>query len=148
MSCYVDTSVVLKLYVTESDSPEWLAWIARKQAPLYSSQLLKIELAFALSQKEKREEIRPNSAINIFQHFLSDVSRGRYSLLPLENTVFTKALELAFLTLDPEFTPLRTLDGLHLATALTHEFTHIATTDKRLMNASERVGITPVDPGD
>ncbi len=142
---YLDTSVALKLYVMECDSPAWLSWVATQNAPLPSSQLLKIELAYALSQKEQRGEIFPGAAMELFQHFLTDVAIGRFTLLPLDDGIFITSLKLAFSGMQMS-SPLRTLDGLHLSTVLTHGFTHIVTADQRLAAAARRLGVTPVLP--
>lgn len=145
MKLYVDTSVLLKFYVTEPDSPAWLEWLSRQSGPLFCSELVKVELAFALAQKERREEIFPGASLILFQDFLGDVCAGHFRILPMDAPVLQKSFSLALGESDLSL-PLRTLDGIHLATDLVHSLESIATADKRMAAAAQALGLRCESP--
>lgn len=140
MSVYWDTSVVLKLYVEETDSETWYKLLQMEKEQIYSSELLKLEMAFCLAQKEYRGEVSRNGAAALFDRFLNDVAKGLYGLFPMQPHVFSKAYTLAFSHIS-DLNLLRTLDGIHLSTALQHGFRKIATADHRLAKAAQAEGL-------
>ena len=75
MRVYWDTSAVLKVYAPESDSNGYISLIVQKEIPLYASVLLKIELYYALFQKERRAEIKTGSANQLYDKFLTDLKK-------------------------------------------------------------------------
>jgi predicted nucleic acid-binding protein len=126
----------LKLYAEEGDSAEWQQHILLQKTPLRTSALSFSEMAYALKQKETRGEIKPGAAEILFKLFKSDVGAGHFLLAPIGRDILKASVELL-----ANEAPLRTLDGLHLATAKLLNCHQIATTDKRLAGASESVGI-------
>lgn len=145
MKLYADTSVLLKFYVMESDSTTWLDWLSRQTGPLICSELVKVELAFALAQKERREEIFAGASLELFEDFLGDVRAGRFRILQMDSPVLQKSFSLALGYSDLSL-PLRTLDGIHLATALVHTLERIATADKRMAVAAQGFGLRCENP--
>lgn len=140
---YWDTSVILKLYVEEEDSAHWQASALLQSLPLRSSALLKGELAHALKQKEQRGEIIAGAAKALFAIFSEDLAAGRFVLIPVGEDVLASAAGLAL-----EGVALRTLDGLHLATAVVSQCRQMATTDTRLAEAARRKGFTVLEGAD
>jgi predicted nucleic acid-binding protein len=132
---YWDTSVIVKLYAEEEDSAEWQQRILLQEAPLRTSALSFSEMAYALKQKEARAEIKSGAAKILFKLFESDVDAGRFLLVPIGKDVLKASVELLACG-----SPLRTLDGLHLATAKLLKCHKIATTDRRLAEAARSAG--------
>lgn len=144
---YWDTSCVLKLYCAESDSLAWQGLAAGAEEGLLSSALLSAELAFALARKEARGDIRRGGAKRLHAQFLRDVQAGRFQLIPVGADVLEGAAQLAarcLLARRP--VSLRTLDGIHLATAVLMKCPALATADERMQSASAVLGLEWVAP--
>ena len=139
---YWDTSCVVKLYAAEADSEELLALATETDDALCCSAVLTAELFYALRQKELRKEIRPGAAGALFSAFELDVESGRFVLLPVGRDVLLDAVEVAKSCLDrtPPI-PIRTLDGIHLATARLLRVARMVTTDGRMRAAAARLSI-------
>lgn len=142
---YWDTSCVIKLYAAESDSRAWQAKALGTAEALTSSALLETELAFALHGKERRRDLVAGGAAALRRLFASDVASGRFRLFPVGTDVLAKAAELAgwSATVDPVL-HLRTLDAIHLATALQLDCSGIATADDRMRRAAAELGLVLV----
>ena len=133
---YWDTSCLIKLYVTESDSDVWQEFLSHQSTPGGSSALLQSELTYALRQKEVRKEVRKGSATRLIQAFQKHVETGRFDLFPVESDVLKLSVEVAQRCYAAKPTvPLRTLDGIHLATAMLIGCGAVATTDQRMLSA-------------
>lgn len=142
MRPYWDTSCVLKLYCPEADSPKYLARVALESEPLVSSVLLISELLFAFLQKELRGEIGQGTAGALYDALLEDVEQGRFTLIPLGDDVRKESRRVAeFCYRANPPIPLRTLDGLHLASARLAHCKEILSTDVRLQAAAALPGI-------
>lgn len=144
---YWDTSCVLKLYTAESDSLTWQQQALGARDEFAASALLETEMAYALEQKELRGDVRPGGAQALLRLFRRDLQAGRFALCPVGGDVMALAADLAarwYHAAEP--LPLRTLDGLHLATAMLLRCRAIATADRRLQAAAVQVGIPLLDP--
>lgn len=142
---YWDTSTLIKLYAEEYDSAAWEDLAVRSGVALGTSALTNAEMAFALRQKEMRNEISGGSAVALHKLFRADVKSGRIRLFPLGNAVIEEAVRMSVGTNEVS-PPLRTLDGLHLATARVADCRGVATADKRMREAAESAGFRIVDP--
>jgi uncharacterized protein len=142
---YWDTSCVIKLYALESDSEQWELTACEGREQLVSSALMRTEGAFALEQKERRGEILPGGASALMELLDRDISAGRFNLFPVGEDVLRHAASLAgeCYHAAPSI-PLRTLDGIHLATAQLLKCTSIATADGRMRTGAEHLGLTPL----
>jgi len=139
---YWDTSCVLKLYTPEDDSGVYLDMADGSGEPLFSSEVLNTELFYALCQKESRGYIKSGWAERLHQKFRSDVENGRLVLLAVGHDVLAQAVEVArscYAQKPPIM--LRTLDGIHLGTALAAKCTEIVTTDRRMRQGAELLGL-------
>jgi predicted nucleic acid-binding protein len=132
---YWDTSVILKLYVDEPDSMDWQRMAVSSEPPLRSSSLALSELAHALKQLERAKRIRKNAASALHNQFRTDVEAGRFVLLPLGQDVIDLSVDFAL-----KAGGLRTLDGLHLASARLLRCSRMATGDNRLAQVAETAG--------
>ena len=136
MDIYWDTSCLLKLYCREADSERYVQEIQNSKQPPISSALVRVELYYAFAQKAAREETGGRSGEQLFAGFQSDVELGRIQLLPFGDDVAHEARKIARLCY--ESSPpvlLRSLDGIHLATATLANCDRILSTDIR-MNAA------------
>lgn len=136
--CYVDTSVLLKLYVTEPFSDEVQDYLSSIDRPAISS-LSMLEWHCAMAQRLRAGSFSDAYLAMARQEFMRHVSEGYFRLQPVSDTLLTQALWL----LDAvKPTPLRTLDALHLAAARAIGARGIATADKIMCQAAERLGMT------
>jgi predicted nucleic acid-binding protein len=140
---YWDTSCVIKLYTAESDSEEWQHHACDAEEQLVSSALMRTESAYALEQKECRGEILSGGAAKLLELLDHDVAGGRFNLFPVGEDVLSEAVAIAGVCYraSPNV-PLRTLDGIHLATAALLKCTCIATTDEGTRKGAQILGIT------
>lgn len=139
---YWDTSVILKLYVEEEHSSFWQAVAFAQRPPLCTSALTEVEFVFALRQKEQRGELLPGSTTALRDMFGKDVACGHFLTVPIGSDILEVCRQLPFRkAFEKGQNNLRTLDGVHLATALKMDCRSIATADKRLAIASRLAGL-------
>jgi len=148
MPTYWDTSCLLKLYCRESDSEQYVREIDTARLPPRSSVLVRVELYYAFQQKAARDEIGGRSAEQLFDDFHSDVEQGRIQLLPFGEDVAFEARKIAqqcYASSPPVF--LRSLDGIHLATAMISKCRRILSTDNRMISAAALLLHPETEPG-
>ena len=144
MAVYWDTSCVLKLYCpeSESDSETYLGKLESAAAPPLSSVLLATELHFAFQQKFRRNETAGRKPEQLIRRFQTDVGKGRFQLIPLDDDIHREARRICRLCYErPDPIGLRTLDGLHLATATLASCREVVTTDERMSLAMPLLGL-------
>lgn len=129
---YLDTAALVKLVRREAESDALADWLAeRTDAPWVTSVLAEVELGRALRRTEP--------------DLLSAVPAVLARLYRCEIDATVRATAAAFS--DPA---LRTLDALHLATALVvlgDELTGFVTYDQRLLESAQDRGLPAVAPG-
>jgi predicted nucleic acid-binding protein len=109
---YLDTSAAVKLYVLELGST-WLHGLlsADQQPVLLSSLILRVEMRSAFARRLREESVTIDEYADMCQLF--DAHRAAfYRLSPLDETVMQLACSLV------DHRPLRSIDAVHLATAL------------------------------
>lgn len=74
---YWDTSCLLKLYVSEPDSPVWLDSVRQQTSPILTSVLTETEFAFALMRKEAEGELRPRPRLRSPSFYGTTLLKGR-----------------------------------------------------------------------
>lgn len=144
---YWDTSTALKLYCDESDSAAWKEFAGGQTEQSISSALADAELRIALLRKETRRELRAGGARALHADFRQDVDDGLFRLIPIGADVLEKSIAIAercFTARRPVH--VRTLDSLHLATALILRCGAIATTDERMKDAAKILGLPVATP--
>lgn len=134
---YIDTSVLVKLYVEEPDSEACEAIVAG--APLVSSRLLRCEFRSALLSKVSRGIISAELMAEVWREFENSVATREIHLVSLDDMVVQDAADLLD-ELGPTV-PLRTLDALHLATCLSLEAGSLFTKDVRMRQAAVQLGL-------
>jgi hypothetical protein len=107
----------------------------------------RIEMAYALRQKESRGEILPTAGRHLTALFDRDADDGRFVVLPWGPDLVKAAREvLEQPSSGQESVPIRTLDGIHLAAARAGRLPAIVTTHNRMQAAAAALGFGIVDP--
>src|SRR3954470_19665357 len=107
---YLDTSILVKLYIAERDSVACSTKVSG--APLASSELAYAEFWSALLAKEKANQISSAVRQRAWETFLGDIRETVLTLFPLNFVTLSDATEI-MLEVHPHV-PLRTLDAVHL----------------------------------
>ena len=139
---YWDTSALFKLYVTEPGSQELFQIAAETREPVTSSAIITAEMLCALHRKEADGDLGAGSAKVVYSKFLEDIRGNRLLVLPFDSEVAAVAetvVRLAYQRRPRIF--LRSLDAIHLATALSVRTTVFVTVDGRLRDLAEAVGL-------
>ncbi|MEY2880236.1 MAG: hypothetical protein RLZZ15_2616 [Verrucomicrobiota bacterium] len=135
---YLDSSVLVKLYVREPDTAECAALIGRQ--PMTTSELAWGELASALMQKERAGYITPEVHAEAWATFLADVGARRVHLMELSGDTVLDAVEI-MREVHPAV-PLRTLDAIHLATFQNTVAGPLFSKDRRMNDAARLLGFS------
>ena len=141
-AAYWDTSCVLALYAPEEISSQAAELATLEKGQIHSSAILEFEMTFAVHAKEARGEIPSGGSAKVLSQFQTDLQRGRYLLVPLGIDIKACTRDIAARTLQaepPVF--LRTLDGIHIATALELGSSELITADRKMADAAIRLGI-------
>lgn len=129
VSFYFDTSALVKVVVDEAESTALTAWLTEKSRSLYSSSLTRTELMRTVRRYAPDSQARARS-------LLGTVTLAR---------ITPSLLERAALLDPPE---LRSLDAIHLATALDlgSDLNGLVTYDNRLARAAASLGVPTLAP--
>ena len=129
MAYYVDTSALTKLVVAEPESKALRKWLTATNRQLVSSDLARTELLRAVRRAAPDRMVQAREVLDSLV------------LLQVSTDVFEAAAHL-------EPTVLRTLDAIHLASALTlgDELEGVVAYDERLAQAAQGVGIAVIQP--
>ena len=139
---YWDTSALLKVYVQETDSAYFLNLLSNSTTPLFTANVTQTEILGALHRKEQVRDINPGAANALFKQLLADESAGRIIMIPGGKDIIAETEELVKKVYSqPKPIMLRSLDAIHIASALTVNASTLFTTDKRLKEASLLMGL-------
>lgn len=139
---YWDTSALVKLYCSEEGSEELTRVVEESTTPCWTSVLTETEIFYAFQQKFSRDETGGTTPSQLLSTFQKDVQQERIVLIPLGNEIMQEARELAqacFLKKTP--ISLRSLDGLHLASAKAAKCTQLITSDEGMKQAAAAAGL-------
>jgi len=134
---YWDTSVLLKLFVEERDSAFYTALIEEAGAIIHTSELSRPELLRALRGKRLEGAIRRGAEERLMHRFESEVEKRRIILVSIGPEIqrqFEVVLKVCYTQRRPIL--VRTLDALHLASALASKTTQIVCSDMRMREAA------------
>lgn len=129
---YLDTSIIVKLLVTERDTEFFQDRLVDEL--LSTSELALTEVWSALLAKERNEEISARERAAGWAVFTERVRSKEITLHPLNTLVLKKShgvMELCHPTV-----PLRTLDAIHTATCDLKQDFPLCTTDRRMRAAA------------
>ncbi|MBI5300063.1 MAG: type II toxin-antitoxin system VapC family toxin [Deltaproteobacteria bacterium] len=133
MICYLDSSVVLRKLLRESHAlPQW-----RQIRKGFASRLLRLECLRTIERLRFRGVLSNEDTVKIRKAFFSLLDT--IALLPLTEKIIQRAEQ-------PFASPVGSLDGLHLATALLWQETRgesffLATHDQELAQAAHAHGL-------
>ncbi len=133
---YLDTSVLAKWYLAESNSESVSDYIIGLDGAVIST-LTKTEMRCLLARRKRMLEFGADLEGQIYATFVDDIAQGHLTLLKVEDKHLESAANL--IAILPEYT-LRTFDALHLAIAQHHGLELIATADKLFANAAGALG--------
>jgi len=125
---YIDSSAIIKLIRLENESKALVAALPKR---IISSNLSRVEVLRTI-------KIHANESLESAYSVLAEIE-----MLLIDNAVMTTAESL------PPFITLRTLDSIHLASALTlrNDIEGIITYDKDMAKASLAMGLKVLSPG-
>jgi predicted nucleic acid-binding protein len=136
---YVDTSVLVALYLPEGKSDAVGRWYTSCKDTLISAAWCVSEFASALSIKQRTGQIDASAAHKAWQQF-ERMCASDLQLLPVDHSTFHHA---AILALDVK-SGLRSGDALHLAAALDFKARSMATLDDLLAKNARQMKLNIV----
>ena len=138
---YFDTSVLIKGYLWETDSPKAVALLTSAAVPIPVTELSLLEMRSAIRQKRARKDISEARKRKVMEAIDHDLASGSLELQPLAWTqVFAQANQLSEKHMAS--TLCRSLDTLHVATALELGATEFCTFDQRQRVMAQAAGMT------
>ena len=138
---YLDTAILVKLVVPESDSP-YYADLVEGQI-VWSSQLVMTECFSALLRKERERAISGVHRRRAWAQVESDIAAHRLNLVPITADVLVRANGILG-ACQPQIA-LRSLDAIHLASAERCQAWPLCSNDARMRQAAARIGL-PLTP--
>lgn len=143
MTTYIDTALLVKSYVLESDSPQTIRLLEEIGEPFAVSHLHDLEIPNAIRLKRFRGEITKAQEHTAIRTFKADMDAGRLSRIDYDlGAVFIRA-EL----LSRKFSGdcgTRSLDLWHVAAALEAGCTTFASYDARQRKAAACSGLVVI----
>lgn len=129
---YLDTSVIVKLFVREVDS-EFYGKLTDGH-PVCSSVLAYTEVWSAILAKERSGGLAPTWRRRAWSAFDRSVMNEAIELIPMDSPIFKRANRI--LEKCHPKVPLRSLDALHLASADHSQDWPLVTNDSRMRDAA------------
>ena len=143
---YADPSALLKLYLHEPESAAMSAWRARTKGALPVTQHGRLEISNGICLAAFRKGISTEALRDALASFDEDMAEGRYVQVDvLWRATLRRAGELS-----RSHTPAlgcRSLDLLHVATALELGLRNFITFDTRQQQLASAAGLRPIAPG-
>ena len=138
---YWDTSALLKLYVAEPDSAHF-ATVAAQEDSLATSTIATSEMLCALYRKENAGGLKNGGAHSTLRRFQRDVDDGRIIAIPYGSDIVTEIEKVVKSVLNrPRPALVRTLDAIHVASALVGGAKMFVATDERLRKVAALVNL-------
>lgn len=139
---YLDSCVIVKLVSHEPDSEAYQGIVAGQ--PVFTSELAVAEVRSALLTKERAGRISRQARVTGWRLFQDRVHENEIVLLPLNRHVIERAG--AVIDQCHPHVALRTLDAIHVATAELHGSDAMCSSDQRVCDASDFIGLALVPP--
>jgi predicted nucleic acid-binding protein len=96
MTTYIDTAILVKAFVLETDSPEAIRLLEEIGEPLAYSHLHELEIPNAIRLKRFRGEISKTQETAAIRAFQADVDAGRFQRITYDlGAVFMRAEQLS-----------------------------------------------------
>ena len=139
---YVDSGVLLKLYVSEPESDAVQQTIA-DAIEVTCSELLLAEFQSALSRKRREGQIDAYAVDKFISALRNNIKEGSLDIVKLDSATIEAAVKL--LAKMPDEIPLRTLDAIHLAVCLENKIFPLFTTDGVMSKAAKHLKIPLIE---
>ncbi|MBI2926058.1 MAG: type II toxin-antitoxin system VapC family toxin [Verrucomicrobia bacterium] len=139
---YLDSWVIVKLVSREPDSEAYHAIVTGQR--VVTSELAVAEVRSALLAKDRAGRISHRDRLTGWRLFQDKVREQEFFLLPINRQVIERA-GAVIEQCHPQV-PLRTLDAIHVATAELHGGEQMCSSDRRVCEASELIGLALVPP--
>jgi predicted nucleic acid-binding protein len=137
-----DTSALVKLYVRERDSDRFVELARKSETGATISQLSIHGMRCVLHRKEFGRAIATDAAEFTYRRFCRDVENAVLTLIPYGRDValeFDRIVRVCYRA--SPVVPIRALDGLLLASALTARMPDLVSTDLRMREAGLLLGL-------
>lgn len=132
---YLDTSVLVALYLPEPGSPKAQMFCAGPE-PAAISALTEVEFHSALSRRARAGELSRDDALKVVSNFKVHLDDRLYQITPVAPRDYALARDW----LGTFRTPLRTLDAIHLAVTFSNGFI-VVTADRILAESARHFGV-------
>jgi len=132
---YLDTSVLTGYYCAEKRSGRVQRVLSSIEGPTITS-LVEVEFHCAVARRMRAGAMDRAAALRIFSEFQLHLAEPRYRVIAIRETDYTLARDW----IAQMATPLRVLDGIHLAAAFSNGLTMI-TADKVLAESAKHFGV-------
>lgn len=143
MSATADSSLIVALYLNEADSPRADAACASVPPPVLLTDWHRVEIANAFQRAVKTARITAAQAAQLWQDFASDIAAGRFEIITPDHA----AVLAHTLTLTDKHTATlgtRTLDLIHVATALEVQAADFLSLDARQRQTATQEGLNVI----
>jgi predicted nucleic acid-binding protein len=137
---YLDSCVIVKLLSPEPDTAAYHGIVTGQ--PIVTSELAVAEVRSALLAKERAGRISRQDRMKAWRVFQEKIHDQEIHLLPLNRQVIERAG--AVIDQCHPHVPMRTLDAIHVATAELHGGEQMCSSDQRVCDASDFIGLSLV----
>ena len=137
MKAYIDTSVLVKRYVSEPGSDALDTFLVTAQPDLIASELIRLELVSTFGRKCREGWFTSSDLDKLRIQADADLLSGRIELVNVRGDLLQQALDLMRRLVQP----LATLDAIHLASALSEHVDIFMTNDQQLSRAATEAGL-------
>ena len=138
---YVDTSVIVKLYIKEEYSLEVSHWIRKNNEAIPLTRFHELEFTNAVYLKQLRTEMTKEQVLFVLSKFDEHQRRGVY-YRPQINWVDTINLALDLSQSHTKTAGSRSLDIIHVASALAIKANRFLSLDKKQSALADLAGLT------
>ncbi len=143
MSATADSSLIVALYLAEVDSARADAACAAVPPPILLTDWHRVEIANAFQRAVKNGRITHAQAAQLWQDFTDDGNAGRFLIVAIDHAAVL-ARTLALTQKHTAATGTRSLDLIHIATALEIEAADFLSLDHRQRLAASDEGLNVI----
>ena len=138
MSAYLDTSVLGSIYYPESITQKVKTFLTDKKG-LSTDMLSIVEFSSAINKKILMKELSKQDGHIIAERFQTNIEEGYYKVYSFSGADLTAANN--FIKGNLGTLSLRTVDAVHIATALREKCELFVTADMIQANSSKKLGL-------
>jgi predicted nucleic acid-binding protein len=143
MKYYCDTSVLSSIYLEDIHSHKTVQWLQKAELPIPLSLFSELELMSAIQQRLFRKEITHEEVLKSHYYFQKNFNQGVYKRVFFEGQEYEQALQLV--RHNTSSIGCRTLDVLHVASALILNIREFVTCDTRQKLLAQTSGLKVIN---